>query len=92
MVFNWNDEKNSKLKKTRNISFEEMVIAIENGDVPDVIENSAEKYKNQIVIIVNYQNYVYAVPAVVTADEYFLKTIYPSRKLTAEYLKKPEGK
>ncbi|HJY62582.1 MAG TPA: toxin [Ignavibacteria bacterium] len=88
MVFNWNDEKNTKLKKTRGISFEDIVIAIENGDVPDVLQNPSQNYSNQILILVNVNNYVYAVPAVKTGNEYFLKTIFPSRKFTAKFLKK----
>jgi uncharacterized DUF497 family protein len=92
MVFNWNNEKNDELKKTRNISFEEIVIAIENGDLVDVLENPAKKYKRQIVILINFRNYIYAVPAVVTEKEYFLKTIYPGRKYTSQYLKKREEK
>jgi len=87
MVFNWDNDKNEKLKKTRNISFEDMVIAIEKGDMLDILENPAKKYKNQIVIIVNFENYAYAVPAVKTEKEYFLKTIFPSRKYTHKYLK-----
>ncbi len=90
MVFNWNNEKNDELKKTRNVGFEEIVIAIENGDVLDILENPAKKYRHQIVILVNYRDYIHAVPAVVTEKEYFLKTIYPSRKYTAQYLKNME--
>jgi len=88
MVFNWSNEKNIELKKTRNISFEDIVISIENGDVLDILENSSPKYKNQIIIIVNFKDYVYAVPAVKSKGEYFMKTIFPSRKLTKKYLKK----
>jgi len=87
MVFNWNDEKNEYLKSVRNISFEEIVIAIENDQVLDILENPSKKYKNQIIIVVNFENYAYAVPALETQTEYFLKTIYPSRKLTDKYLK-----
>jgi hypothetical protein len=87
MVFNWNDGKNEYLKKTRNISFEEIVIAIENDDVLDILENPAPQYKNQIIIIVNVEDYAYVVPAVKTEREYFLKTIFPSRKFTNKYLR-----
>lgn len=87
MVFNWDNKKNAFLKKTRNISFEEIVIAIENGEILDVLKNPAKEYKNQILIIVNVENYAYVVPAVKTGKEYFLKTIFPSRKFTNKYLK-----
>jgi uncharacterized DUF497 family protein len=87
MVFNWDDEKNKKLKKTRNISFEEMVIAIEKGDLLDIVENPSKKYRNQIIFIVNVEEYAYSVPALKSENEYFLKTIFPSRKYTYKYLK-----
>ncbi len=86
MVFNWDDEKNEKLKKTRSISFEEIVIAIENGDILDILENPHPRYKDQIIIVVNHENYAYCVPAVKNGDELFLKTIFPSRKFTRKYL------
>jgi hypothetical protein len=92
MVFNWNDEKNEYLKKTRNISFEEIVVAIENGDILDILENPSPLYKNQVVFIVNFENYAYAVPAAVSKDEYFLKTIFPSRKYSNKYLNRNEDK
>ena len=87
MVFNWNDEKNEFLKKTRNIGFEEIVVSIEGGGIRDVLENPSPYYNNQIIIIVNYENYAYAVPALKTDKEFFLKTIFPSRKYTNKYLK-----
>lgn len=87
MVFNWDNDKNEWLKKTRNISFEDVIIAVENGEILDVLENTSIKYKNQVVIVVNYENYAYAVPAVRTKDEFFLKTIFPSRKLTNKNIK-----
>jgi len=87
MVFNWDNEKNDKLKKTRNICFEDMVIAIEKGNILDILENPSKKYKYQIIIVVNFENYAYAVPAIKTEEEYFLKTIFPSRKYTNKYLK-----
>jgi len=86
MVFNWDDKKNDWLKKNRNISFEQIVILIENGDILDVLVNPSKLYKGQILIIVNCNNYAYVVPAVKTEKEYFLKTIFPSRKLTMKYL------
>jgi hypothetical protein len=92
MVFNWSNEKNEDLKKTRNIGSEEIIISIENSDVLDIFENSAPQYKNQIIIIVEFEDYAYVVPAVKSGNEYFLKTIFPSRKYTNKYLKKGNKK
>lgn len=89
--FDWNKEKNNLLKKTRSISFEEIVFAISNEKLLEVIEHSnKEKYPNQKMFIVEIRNYVYIVPFVEDKDKYFLKTIYPSREATKKYFKKGE--
>jgi predicted DNA binding CopG/RHH family protein len=47
-VFNWNLEKNAKLKKERNISFEEIVVAIHENQLLDVFEHpNQQKYPNE---------------------------------------------
>jgi uncharacterized DUF497 family protein len=89
MVFDWNEEKNYQLKKERNISFERIVLAIEDGCILDVLEHpNKEKYKNQVLIIIDVGNYAYVVPAVKEEGCWFLKTIFPSRKYTEQYLPK----
>ena len=81
--FNWDKEKNLKLKEIRGISFEEIVFYISNGAVIDVIENqNSEKYINQFMFIIEIDSYAYIVPFVENDTEIFLKTIYPSRKAT----------
>jgi uncharacterized DUF497 family protein len=89
MKFVWNEDKNNLLKQQRNISFEHILLAIEEMKIVDVIEHpDKNKYKGQIYIMVNYDEYIYVVPAVVSkGEECFLKTIYPSRKYTQKYLK-----
>jgi uncharacterized DUF497 family protein len=89
--FNWDKKKNLKLKETRGISFEEIVFYISNGAVIDVIENqNSEKYKDQLMFIIEIDSYAYIVPFVENNDEIFLKTIYPSRKATKDYLNREE--
>jgi len=90
MRFTWKEEKNDLLKRSRNISFEQIVLAIENKQVVDVIEHpNQEKYKGQIFIMVKQNNYIYVVPASIsdTEEECYLKTIYPSRKYTNKFLR-----
>jgi uncharacterized DUF497 family protein len=88
MVFDWDEEKNKQLKSKRNISFERIIIAIEEGDILDILEHpDKEKYKNQYLIIVEINSYAYVVPSVVTDEYWFLKTIFPSRKYTKKYIK-----
>ena len=86
--FDWDDEKNELLEKTRGVSFEDVVFHIENGDVLDIIRHpNASRYPNQRIIVLNVEGYVYLVPYVEQKGTRFLKTIIPSRKATKEYLK-----
>ena len=90
MRFIWDNNKNELLKKNRSISFEQVLISIENDQIVDVIENpNQKKYKNQIFILVKINNYIYIVPAFISESgkECHLKTIYPSRKYTEKYLR-----
>lgn len=86
--FDWDKEKNKKLKQERGISFEQVTIAIREGKVLDVIQHpNTQKYPNQKMYVVNIDEYAYIVPFVEDEEKYFLKTIVPSRKMTRKYLK-----
>ncbi len=86
-VFNWNPEKNRLLIEERGKSFEEVVFYIENGGLlDDVIHPNVGTYLNQRVFIVAISDYVYLVPYAEDDEQYFLKTIIPSRKFTRDYL------
>lgn len=87
--YNFSSEKNSKLIQERQISFEEVIAAIENHYLLDITEHpNATKYLNQQMYIVELNNYAYLVPFVTEDDgTIFLKTIIPSRKATQKYLK-----
>ena len=90
-VFEWNHEKNKKLQQDRTVTFEMVLIAIEAGYILEVlIHPNQKKYPNQQIIIVEIENYAYCVPATIEKDKNFLKTIYPSRKDTKEFLDKNE--
>ena len=70
----------------RDISFEEVVLAIDSGGLLDVVEHpNPKRYPNQSVYVVAVGTYVYLVPHVEEPDYVFLKTIIPSRKATREY-------
>jgi uncharacterized DUF497 family protein len=87
--FDWNEEKNEKLKRTRNISFEIVVSQIEMGNILDVLRHpNKEKYYHQRIIVIEYNEYAYFVPFVEGEEKIFLKTIIPSRKATKQYLGK----
>lgn len=84
---NWNADKNRKLIEERDISFEDIVFALQSGGfVDDISHPNKEKYPSQRIFVVAIDDYVYLVPYVENNDEIFLKTIVPSRKATKQYL------
>ena len=86
--FEWSEEKNEWLKRTRGLSFEEVVDQIRQHNVlaADDHPNQA-RYPGQVMIVVNLREYAYSVPAVRIEKGFFLKTIFPSRKATRDYLR-----
>ena len=90
--FRWNPEKNEALRADRNVSFEQVVVAIETGGLLDILAHpNQEKYPRQRILVVAVDNYVCLVPFVEDEDCYFLKTVIPSRKATRDYLREGEA-
>lgn len=86
--FDWSDEKNKLLERTRGMCFEDVLVCIQNGEVLDVIRHpNPERYPGQSIIVLNVGGYVWLVPYVKQKGVRFLKTIIPNRKATREYLK-----
>ena len=71
----------------RAIGFEECLVAIEEGRVLADIPNPSPQFQHQRMLVLNINNYAYVVPYVESAENYFLKTVFPSRKQTQEYLR-----
>jgi uncharacterized DUF497 family protein len=91
MQFTWDSAKNEVLKTRRKITFEDMVIGINNGNVLDILEHpDSIKYPNQKLYIIKHNNYVYVVPALVSEKEIRLITIFQSRKFNKIYNKNEE--
>jgi len=87
VIFDWSEEKNNWLRTARGISFEEIVVAIEEGGILDILEHpNPSKYEGQRLYVVSVDNYAWVVPFVEKGDVRFLKTAFPSRKLTKHYL------
>lgn len=86
--FDWNEEKNDKLKAERAICFEDVLTAIDAGRLLDDIKHpNAIQYLVQRVLIVEIDGYAYLIPYVEDEIKIFFKTIIPSRKATKKYLK-----
>lgn len=86
--FDWDPDKNKILIITRKIIFEDVLVAIENGRLLDIVEHSnKKKYPNQKMFIVQIFDYAYLIPFAEDENKIFLKTIIPSRKATKKYIK-----
>lgn len=86
-LLRWNHEKNLQLRQERNISFEEIELALTQDKLLDVIDHpNQDRYPNQKIFIINLNQYVCLVPFVENDQEIFLKIIIPSRKMTKQYL------
>ena len=90
MKFEWNSNKNEWLKKERNISFEQIIFHLSQGDVWKIADHpDQQKYPQQQIYFVIVESYIYLVPHVIDKNKnhIFLKTIIPSRKATKMYKK-----
>jgi len=87
--FTFSPDKNLKLKQERGISFEEIISAIDNGQLMDVLEHpNKAQYSNQKIYVVCVRDYIFLVPFVEDENgNIFLKTIIPSRKAKQKYIK-----
>jgi len=83
MVFEYSYEKNELLKRTRNISFETVVVLVLENKIIDIIENPNRE--NQYMYVFRYHNLIHVCPFVVDSDKVFLKAIFPNRKLAKLY-------
>jgi mRNA-degrading endonuclease RelE of RelBE toxin-antitoxin system len=91
VTYDWSEEKNGLLKKQQSISFEEIVLCIQEGRIVAVLEHpNKEKYPNQQLYLIRYREQIFVVPFVIDEEEeiIFLKTIYPSRQYTKKYLER----
>ncbi len=88
--FDWNEDKNHQLVEQRGISFERVISAIEQGGLVDVLVHpNQERYRGQMIYVVDIEQYIYLVPFVTRSDgTRFLKTIIPSRKATRDHRKR----
>jgi len=80
----WDEARNKKLKDTRGVSFEDVAQLILDKKYLAVLESPARP--GQMVFLVSYRTYTYAVPFVIDReDNIVLKTVFPSRKFHKLY-------
>jgi len=80
----WDEQKNTWLKDTRNVSFEQIAGIIFAEQYFDIVDNPTRKHQEYFVIPLN--EYTWLVPFLVDEQERIvLKTAYPSRKFHKLY-------
>lgn len=86
--YEWNDEKNARLRAERGVSFADVVAAVQTGDVlDDMTHPNTQRYAHQRLLVVCIEGYAYLAPYVEKGhDTLFLKTIIPSRVATKKYV------
>lgn len=77
----WNHLKSERLKRTRGVSFEEIIAA------ELIAIKRHPKREGQDIMLFKHKGYIWIVPYVEEKDRIFLKTLYPTRKYTKIYRK-----
>ena len=86
MIFEWDPEKNEKIKRERGISFEEISLLLGEGRLWAVTKHwNTGKYPHQRIFLVPIDGRIIAVPFVQDKQKIFLKTAFPSQKMTKRY-------
>jgi len=89
--FDYSEEKDLVLIETRNIGFQDIINSISKGGLLDNLDHpSQKKHKGQKLFVVKIGRYIYVVPYIIDREKkiIFLKTLYPSRKMTSKYLRR----
>ena len=78
MDITWDRLKNSRLKKTRGVSFEDL---IKKGKIIKIQKHP--KRTSQKIMLIEYKKYIWVIPYIKDASgTIFLKTLFQSRKYT----------
>ncbi|TAL32190.1 MAG: DUF4258 domain-containing protein [Spirochaetes bacterium] len=89
MKFAFDKSKNEILRKDRGVSFYDVIEAIaEKGILLNIEHPNREKYPDQFMLVIEYNNYTYCVPYERSGDTVRLITLFPNR----EYLYLLEGR
>lgn len=84
----YDEKKNHKLKVERGICFDDVIDAISDGKILEIIpHHNKGEYPNQMILVIEINEYAYLVPYLEEEDLLILKTVFPSRKFTKLYLR-----
>ena len=81
MAIRWDPVKNEWLKRTRGVSFEEILRA------RFVSIEEHPKRPHQKLMLFELDGYIWTVPYVRNGDDVFLKTLFPSRMYTRKWIR-----
>lgn len=91
MKYEWSPAKNEWLKEHRNISFEQVIFHLSQGDVWKIADHpNQDRYPGQKIYFVIVEDYIHLVPHIIEREHIFLKTIIPSRRATRDYRREQE--
>lgn len=83
-IFDW--DKSQKLLGTRGLGFEEIIQIMEGGAFVRFGPNpNQRKYPGGEAFEVQVGDYIFIVPFEMDGEDYRLKTLFPSRKVTKEH-------
>ncbi|MEJ6784363.1 toxin [Aminobacter sp. Piv2-1] len=83
----WNADKSAELKERHGFGFERVLVALADGGLLDERRHpNVEKYGHQRQLVVEIDGYAWIVPFVTDGERVFLKTLFPSRKATRDFL------
>jgi uncharacterized DUF497 family protein len=86
MRYEWDPKKNEVLKRERNVSFEDVVFHLSQGDLWKTADHpNRQKYPGQKIYFINIDGYIHMVPYIIEDEYIFLKTIIPNRKATKAF-------
>lgn len=93
MEFDWGPTKNAELRARHGFGFERVLVALADGMLLDERTHpNKERYGHQRQLVVLIDDYAWVVPFVSDGERVFLKTLFPSRQATREYLGGRDGK
>ena len=86
MQYSYSSEKDGILRTVRGFWFENIISAIESGNLVAVEKHhNDEKYSHQDILYVRMSDGVYAIPSIIKWEEIFFKTAYRSRTATKRF-------
>ncbi len=81
MKYEWDPDENEWLKRERNISFEQTIFHLSQGNVWKIADHpNQEDYHGQRIYFVVVDGYVYMVPHIIQDEYIFLKTVIPAEQ------------